>query len=141
MKLGRYIPLGDYKNVKVGYGTINHKELKTIYVNFNSWLEPDPYCEDYDVIVKSSRNKIKKLIYNLGIGLFRKESIVDLDVRTKGIKKEKRSFMNLEITLYTEKHFNIKDKSLKDDMYNLVTEVIDTCLNDDLLYNFNKKKK
>ena len=31
MKLGRFIPLGTHKNVKIGYGTINHKDLKTIY--------------------------------------------------------------------------------------------------------------
>ena len=141
MKLGRYIPLGDHKNVKIGYGTINHKNLKTIYLSLNSWLEPSEICEDYDAILRSSKNKIKRLVHNLGHGLFREESIVDLDVRTKGIKKEKRSFMNLEVTLYTLKQVNIKDKDLKTDMYGLLCEIIDTCLDNELLYNFHKKKK
>ena len=141
MKLGRYIPLGDHKNVKIGYGTINHKNLKTIYLSLNSWLEPNEICEDYDAILRSSKNKIKRLVHNLGHGLFREESIVDLDVRTKGIKKEKRSFMNLEVTLYTLKQVNVKDKDLKTDMYGLLCEVIDTCLDNELLYNFHKKKK
>jgi hypothetical protein len=141
MKLGRYIPLGDHKNVKIGYGTINHKNLKTIYLSLNSWLEPNEVCEDYDAILRSSKNKIKRLVHNLGHGLFREESIVDLDVRTKGIKKEKRSFMNLEVTLYTLKQVNVKDKDLKTDMYSLLCEIIDTCLDNELLYNFHKKKK
>lgn len=141
MKLGRYIPLGDYKNVKIGYGTINHKNLKTIYLSLNSWLEPNEICEDYDAILRSSKNKIKRLVHNLGHGLFREESIVDLDVRTKGIKKEKRSFMNLEVTLYTLKQVNVKDKDLKTDMHSLLCEIVDTCLENDLLYNFHKKKK
>jgi hypothetical protein len=141
MKLGRYIPLGDHKNVKIGYGTINHKNLKTIYLSLNSWLEPNEICEDYDAILRSSKNKIKRLVHNLGHGLFREESIVDLDVRTKGIKKEKRSFMNLEVTLYTLKQVNVKDKDLKTDMYGLLCEIIDTCLDNELLYNFHKKKK
>ena len=141
MKLGRYIPLGDHKNVKIGYGTINHKNLKTIYLSLNSWLEPNEICEDYDAILRSSKNKIKRLFHNLGHGLFREESIVDLDVRTKGIKKEKRSFMNLEVTLYTLKQVNVKDKDLKTDMYSLLCEIIDTCLDNELLYNFHKKKK
>jgi hypothetical protein len=141
MKLGRYIPLGDHKNVKIGYGTINHKNLKTIYLSLNSWLEPNEICEDYDAILRSSKNKIKRLFHNLGHGLFREESIVDLDVRTKGIKKEKRSFMNLEVTLYTLKQVNVKDKDLKTDMYGLLCEIIDTCLDNELLYNFHKKKK
>tara|TARA_B110000444_G_scaffold260563_1_gene308061 strand:- start:2155 stop:2580 length:426 start_codon:yes stop_codon:yes gene_type:complete len=141
MKLGRYIPLGDHKNVKIGYGTINHKNLKTIYLSLNSWLEPNEICEDYDAILRSSKNKIKRLVHNLGHGLFREESIVDLDVRTKGIKKEKRSFMNLEVTLYTLKQVNVKDKDLKTDMHSLLCEIVDTCLENDLLYNFHKKKK
>lgn len=141
MKLGRYIPLGEHNNVKIGYGTINHKDLKTIYLSFNSWLQPDEDYDDYDVIVKSSRNKIKKLIYNLGSEIFRPESIVDLDIRTKGIKKEKRSFMNLEITLYTLKQLNIKDSDLKNTMENLLKEIVDTCLDDVSLFNFNLNKK
>jgi hypothetical protein len=141
MKLGRYIPLGDHKNVKIGYGTINHKNLKTIYLSLNSWLEPDEECTDYDGIVRNSRNKIKRLIHNLGHGLFRPKSIVDLDIRTKGIRKEKRSFMNIEITLYTLKQINIKDKDLKIDMQSMLCEIIDTCLDNRLLYNFHKKKK
>ena len=141
MKLGRFIPVGVYKNVTIGYGTINHKDLKTIYLSFNSWLEPDETCDDYERIVRSSRNEIKKLIFNLGHDLFRPESIVDLDIRTKGIKKEKRSFMNLEITLYVIDQINIKDKNLKTGMEILMKEVIDTCLNDEMLFNFHKKKK
>jgi hypothetical protein len=141
MKLGRYIPLGDYKNVKIGYGTIDHKNLKTIYLSFTSWLEPNDDAYNFDTIVRSSRNNIKKLIYNLGMDIFLPESIVDLDVRTNGIKKEKRSFMNLEITLYVGKPINIKDKDLKNDISNLMKVVIDDCLNDDRIFNFNKKKK
>lgn len=141
MKLGRYVPVGDYRDVKIGYGTINHKELKTIYLSLNSWLEPDERCDDYERIVRSSRNKIKKLIYGLGNNLFRSESIVDLDVRTKGIKKEKRSFMNVEVTLYVIEQVSIRDKELKKNMEILLKEIIDTCLDDKMLFNFHKKKK
>ncbi len=110
MKLGRFIPLGTYKDVKIGYGTIDHKDLKTIYLKLNSWTEPNEECNDYDSIVRSSRNKIKRLIHGLNNDSFRPQSIVDLDIRTKGIKKEKRSFMNWECTLYV-----IKDLSIKSD--------------------------
>lgn len=141
MKLGRFIPLGNYRDVKIGYGTINHKELKTIYLKLNSWLEPQDSDINFDSIVKIARTKIRKLIYNLGVDIFRPESIVDLDIRTKGITKEKRSFMDLEITLYVLEDLNIKSEKLKQDMNSLLREIIDECLNDDLLFNFNKKKK
>ena len=141
MKLGRFIPLGNYRDVKIGYGTINHKDLKTIYLKLNSWLEPEDSDLDFDSIVRSTRNKIKKLIYNLGFDIFRPESIVDLDIRTKGISKDKRSFMDLEITLYVLKDIDIKSDKLKQDMNSLIRVIIDDCLDNDLLFNFNKKKK
>jgi hypothetical protein len=141
MKLGRFIPLGNYRDVKIGYGTINHKDLKTIYLKLNSWLEPEDSDLDFDSIVRSTRNKIKKLIYNLGFDIFRPESIVDLDIRTKGISKDKRSFMDLEITLYVLKDIDIKSDKLKQDMNSLIRVIIDECLDNDLLFNFNKKKK
>ena len=31
MKSGKFIPLGDYNQIKVGYGTVDFKNLKTIY--------------------------------------------------------------------------------------------------------------
>lgn len=141
MKLGRFIPLGDYKNIKMGYGTIDHSDLKTIYLTLNSWVEPTDECTNVIGIVNSSRNKIKRLIYNLRLDIFRPESIVDLDIRTNGVHVDKRSFMNLEITLYVIKDFNIKDAKLKTDISLLLREVIDTCLDDDRLFNFNKNKK
>jgi len=141
MKLGRFIPLGTYKDVKIGYGTINHKDLKCIYLKLNSWIEPDEEYTDYDAIVRSSRNDIKRLIHGLNNDSFRPQSIVDLDIRTKGIKKEKRSFMNLECTLYVLKDLSIKSDDLKSYMKSLMVGIIDECLNNDLLYNFHKKKK
>ena len=141
MKLGRFIPLGDYKNIKMGYGTIDHSDLKTIYLTLNQWVEPSDECSNVNSIVNSSRNKIKKFIYNLGLDIFRPESIVDLDIRTNGVQVDKRSFMNLEITLYVIKELNIKDIKLKTDLHILLKEIVDTCLDDDRLFNFHKNKK
>jgi len=72
---------------------------------------------------------------------FKPQSIVDLDIRTKGIKKEKRSFMNLEITLYVENKFDVKSKDTK----RIITDIIKTIINESLvdknLFNFYKTKK
>lgn len=102
MKTGKYIPLGVYKDVKIGYGTVDYKNLKTIYLKLNSWIQPE-IDSDYEMTISRSRRKVKEIIYNYSSKLFKKQSIVDLDIRTKGIKLEKRSFMNLEVTLYVEK--------------------------------------
>jgi hypothetical protein len=141
MKTGKYIPLGTYNNVKYGYGTVDFKNLKTIYIKLNSWLQPENETDDYDYLISKSRRKIKELIYNLKNSNFKQQSIVDLDIRTKGIKVEKRSFMNLEITLFVEKQFDIRSKEIKTFITDLTESVVEDGLIDKKLFNFYKSKK
>ena len=141
MKTGKYIPLGTYNNVKIGYGTVDFKNLKTVYLKLNSWVQPENDTEDYNQTILKTRRKIKESIYNLKNSNFKDQCIVDLDIRTKGIKLEKRSFMNLEITLYVEKQFDVKSKEIKNTIKNLLEDVIDDSLIDKKLFNFHKSKK
>ena len=140
MKTGKFIALGYYENVKIGYGTVDHKKLKTIYIKLNSWLAPESEDEEFNNIISKTKRKVKLRIYNLHSELFKKESIVDLDVRTKGIKLGKKSFLNLEITLFTEKTFDIRSDELRDLMQNLVESIIDSDLDNKVLFNFHQKK-
>ena len=141
MKIGKYIPLGTYKDVKIGYGTVDFKNLKTIYLKFNSWVQPENESDDFDYTISKSRRSIKEIIYNLQNVNFKRQSIVDLDIRTKGIKLEKRSFMNLEVTLYVEKHFDVKSKEIKNSIKDIIINVIDNGLDNKKLFNFYKSKK
>ena len=141
MKTGKFITLGYCNNVKVGYGTVDHKILKTVYVKLNSWLEPENEDEEFDSIISKTKRKIKLRIYDLHSEYFKKESIVDLDVRTKGIKVGKKSFLNLEITLFTEISFDIRSDEIKDLMENLCNDIINLDLDNKKLFNFHKNKK
>ena len=141
MKIGKYIPLGTYNEVKIGYGTVDFKNLKTIYLKLNSWLQPENETDDFNYLIGKSRRKVKEIIYNLKSPYFKEQSIVDLDVRTKGIKLEKRSFMNLEVTLYVNNQFDIKSKDVKLIINDLFEHIIDEGLSDKKLFNFYKTKK
>jgi hypothetical protein len=141
MKIGKYIPLGEYNNVKVGYGTVDYKNLKTIYLKLNSWVQPESESEDFDSSILKSRRRIKDIIYGLRNLNFKSQCIVDLDIRTKGIKMEKRSFMNLEITLFVENQFDIKSKEIKNSVKKIIENIIDDGLTNKNLYNFHKSKK
>jgi hypothetical protein len=141
MKIGKYIPLGTYNNVKIGYGTVDFKNLKTIYLKLNSWIQPQNETDDFDFTINKSRRRLKQIVSGLKDPLFKEQSIVDLDIRTKGIQLEKRSFMNLEITLYVNKQFDIKTKDIKNSIKNILESIIDEGLNDKKLFNFNKSKK
>jgi AAA15 family ATPase/GTPase len=141
MKTGKYIPLGTYQNVKIGYGTVDFKNLKTIYLKLNSWIQADNETDDFDLTINKTRRKVKEIIYNLKNPNFKQQSIVDLDVRTKGIKLEKRSFMNLEVTLYVDKQFDVKSKETKNNIKDILLNVIDEGLSNKKLFNFYKSKK
>ena len=141
MKTGKYISLGEYKDVKIGYGTVDSKNLKTIYLKFNSWVQPKNELYDYDYLINRTRRIIKEIVYNLKNENFKPQCIVDLDIKTKGIKIEKRSFMNLEVTLYVEKFFDVKQKSTKSTVKNIIEKIIQEGLSDKNLFNFNKNKK
>ncbi len=141
MKIGKYIPLGDYKEVKIGYGTVDFKNLKTIYLKLNAWVEPENEELDFDKTISFARKSIKELIRTHDFnGYFKKESIVDLDIRTKGIKMNKRSFMNLEITLFVDNFFDVKSQNIKTLLKSFIHTSIDQCLTDKTLFNFNKCK-
>jgi hypothetical protein len=141
MKTGKYIPLGTYKNVKYGYGTVDFKNLKTIYLKLNSWVQPENETEDFDYLILKSRRVIKEILYNLKNPNFKQQTIVDLDIRTKGIKLEKRSFMNLEVTLFVERQFDVKNKEIKKTVGDIIENLIDNGLTDKKLFNFHKSKK
>ncbi len=141
MKTGKFIPLGYINNVKIGYGTVDYKNLKTVYLKLNSWLLPETDTKDFDLIISRARREIKTHLYYLNSEFFRKEHIVDLDVRTKGIKLEKKSFMNLEITLFVKNQFDIRDKKVKSEIKELSDYIIQNNLKDKNLFNFYKNKK
>jgi len=141
MKTGKYIPLGTYNDVKIGYGTVDFKNLKTIYLKLNSWVQPENETDDFDHMIHKSRRKVKEIIYNLKNPYFKQQSIVDLDIRTKGIKLEKRSFMNLEITLYVDKQFDVKSKEIKNNVKDILSIIVEDGLSDKKLFNFYKTKK
>jgi hypothetical protein len=141
MKTGKYISLGEYNEVKIGYGTVDFKNLKTIYLKLNAWVEPNNDTDDFDYLIGKTRRGIKEIIYNLKNENFKPQCIVDLDIRTKGIKLNKRSFMNLEVTLYVDNFFDVKSKHIKLSIKEIIKSIIDDRLSNKNLFNFYKNKK
>jgi hypothetical protein len=140
MKKGKFVTIGNYNNVRIGYGTVDSKNLKTIYIQLNSWTQPSMGEGDFNKIISKTRRVIKDKIYNLKSEFFKKESIVDLDIKTKGVKTDKRSFMDLEITLFVEKQFDVRSEIIKNIIKDLSCELIDGSLTDKSLFNFYEKK-
>lgn len=112
MKKGKTTKLNGYKQCKVLYGTVDSKELKSIYINIQTWIEPKNEIEKTNRIVSNFNREIKQLVSTyIDKNLFKSNFIVDLDLRHSGIFLGKKSFMNLEITLFLN-DVNIEFKSI-----------------------------
>jgi hypothetical protein len=124
MKKGKSCVLKGYKNLKSNYGTVDSKNLKSIYINIQSWVEPKKSLENWSREVSYLNKLIKQLLLDITDKfMFHNKFIVDLDLRTSGISLGKRSFMNLEITLYTKTEIDFKSLKLKNEIKKIVSYI------------------
>ena len=122
MKKGKSCVLKGYKNFKVCYGTVDSKNLKSIYINIQSWVEPKKSLENWNREVSCLNRLIKQLLLDITDKfIFHNKFIVDLDLRTSGITIGKRSFMNLEITIYTKVDIDFKSIKLKNEIKKIIS--------------------
>lgn len=112
MKKGKTAKLNILKDAKCHYGTVDSKEFKSLYIVIQTWVEPIDEYEKWDRITGQIKRQIQHTLLDvLDKTLFDRKQIVDLDLRTSGIQKNKKSFLNLEITLFLNKE-NMDFKSI-----------------------------
>ena len=121
MKKGKTSKINNFESLKVNYGTVDSKNLKSIYINIQSWVNPIIVTENWNRIVCNLSREIKHTVFNnLDRQLFQDKSIVDLDLRTSGIVYGKKSFLNLEINLFTNGEYDFKSFQIKESIKKLV---------------------
>ncbi len=124
MKKGKSCVVRGYKQIKCSYGTVDSKNLKSIYLNIQSWVKPKTHEESWNRIVSVFNKNIKtNLIEIIDNELLNEKFIVDLDLRTSGISVKKRSFMNLEVTLFLKKDIDFKSTELKTSIKNIINYI------------------
>ena len=112
MKKGKTSKLNILKDAKCHYGTVDSKDFKSLYIVIQTWVEPKDEYENWNRITGQIKRQIQHTLLEItDYTLFDKKQIVDLDLRTSGIQKNKRSFLNLEITLFLSKE-NVDFKSI-----------------------------
>ena len=141
MKKGKTSQLKLFSDAKCHYGTVDAKNLKTIYIVLQSWVEPIKEFENWDRATGIMERNIKHILLEVvDPFIFEKHNIVDLDLRSSGIQKGKRSFMNLEITLYLKNHMDFKSQILKDRIKNTISSVYYDCLKGIKYFKVHKSK-
>ena len=133
MKKGKTSKLNLFDEAKCHYGTVDSKNFKSIYIVLQTWIEPIVEHSNWNKITGELKRQILHTLLEVADPTtFEKKYIVDLDLRTSGIQKNKKSFMNIEITLFI--HNNIHDfKSpiLRDK----IKKILNCVYNDDLKQN------
>ena len=132
MKKGKSVRLNGYKDFKVTYGTVDSKNLKSIYINIQSWAEPKQEYERVESIINNLSRSIKhNVLETIDKEIYDKKFIVDLDLRSSGVHLNKKSFMNLEFYLYTNEHTTFESHEI----LNSVRDVVDGVLRENLINN------
>ena len=141
MKRGKEIKLEVSDNYNVMYGTIDHKNPQSIYIGISGWGQPKSDGEeDYDRVIKSLHKDVKRLMTNIESDVFKVESIVDVDMRESGVRFNKRSFMDCEITLYQKNKYLLGDEKILNDVNSIITSLLEL-FNTSKYFNFYKTKK
>ena len=124
MKKGKTSKLDLFQDAKCYYGSVDATELKSIYLVLQTWVKPTQERDNWERVVGTISRTIKHKvleIYNKSI--FKEHCIVDLDLRTSGIKIDKASFLNLEITFFTKENFEFKSDELSNELNHILKEV------------------
>lgn len=141
MKKGKSCEIKGFKNLKSNYGTVDAKNLKSIYLNIQSWVEPKTDEVNWVRPVSMMNKKIKSTLNEIiDPQFFDDNFIVDLDLRTSGISLKKRSFMNLEITFFTKKEIDFKSIELKNYLKRVVEYIEFECFKTNNNFAFYLKK-
>ena len=133
MKKGKTSKLNIFDDAKCSYGTVDSKNLKSIYVVLQTWIEPLTLDENWNRLVGEIKRQIQHtLLEVVDTQTFERKQIVDLDLRTSGIQKNKKSFMNIEITLFIHNNiYDFKSPILRDK----IKKILNGIYNDDLKQN------
>jgi hypothetical protein len=75
--------------------------------------------------VSNLSKEIKHSVFNsIDTNLFKEQNIVDLDLRSSGLCKGKKSFFNLEVNLYTTKEIDFKSPELKESVKQIIKNIV-----------------
>ena len=142
MKKGKSVKLNLYSPIKSVYGTVDSKNLKSLYINIQSWVNPKFEHNNWNRVVCNLSRDIKHSVFDsIDTNLFKEQSIVDLDLRTSGISHGKKSFFNLEVNLYTNKEIDFKSQDIKESVRKIVNRIFYFNVENNKYFEFSTSKK
>jgi len=135
--------LRGFKTAKIVYGTVDSINLKSLYLNIQTWVEPIYECDNWTRTVLNLSRSIKHSIYeSINKQIFDEKFIVDLDLRSSGLNLNKKSFMNLEINFYLiQENLDFKGNEIKESLQDITQQIFKDNFLDNENFNFYLTKK
>jgi hypothetical protein len=141
MKKGKSVKINLYTPIKTVYGTVDSKNLKSLYINMQSWVTPKFEHNNWNRVVCNLSRDIKHSVFNsINHKLFKEQSIVDLDLRTSGILHGKKSFLNLEVNLYTNNEMDFKCSEIKESVKTIIKNIVKENVIQNKYFEFSSSK-
>ena len=143
-KQGREVKTEISDVFRTSYGTVDVSTMKSVYLNLSSWIEPLYDNDNWERTINKFRYSIDNIIHReLKETILKNKAIVDLDLRSSGMRRGKRSFMRCEVTMFTEhkQKPEIKSKKLSESLNHITNMVINKTLIPTKGFKFYKSKK
>ena len=142
MKKGKSVKLNLFTPIKSMYGTVDSKNLKSIFINIQSWVTPIKETENWNRVVGNHNKQIKHSVFNSNnSNIFLEKTIIDLDLRVSGISTGKKSFFNLEVNLFTNEELDFKSEKLKLEIKKIIKSIYQNNIEKNNYFEFSKSKK
>jgi hypothetical protein len=143
MKKGKTSQLKGFNTAKVLYGTVDSVNLKSLYLNIQTWVEPIEECDNWNRVVHNMCRNIKHSVYeSIDEEIFDNKYIVDLDLRSSGLNINKKSFMNLEVNFFIlENELDFKSLEIRESLKKITNKIFLNNFLDNEYFNFYLTKK
>lgn len=142
MKKGKNLKLTGHRSFKINFGTVDSKNLKSVYLNIQTWAQPKKEIQSPTRSVNLLSRQIKHTILEtIDKDFFNEKFIVDLDLRSSGIQIGKKSFLNLECFFYLKNEEDFKSFRLKNEVKKVCDSIIKNNFNNSDTYTFSLTKK
>ena len=142
MKKGKTSKLNVFDDAKCYYGTVDSKNFKSVYIILQTWIEPIQEDQNWTKLIGEIKRQIQHtLLEVVDNQTFERKQIVDLDLRTSGIQKNKKSFLNLEITLFVhDKTTDFKSIMLRSKIKKIINSIYFDDLKNSKYFTLSKTK-
>lgn len=142
MKKGKSVKLNLFNPIKSMYGTVDSKNLKSVFINIQSWVTPKQEMENWGRVVGNLNRQIKHSVFDSNKSeLFLTKTIIDLDLRVSGICTGKKSFFNLEVNLFANEQLDFKSDELKKEIRTIIKSIYQNNIEKNKYFLFSKSKK